>query len=158
MNAEDNDDPAKWNAIWHATKWENGDAERGAEIFSQRACAVCHRSPGQIGPDLAGVAQRLSPVDLMNAVVFPSRDIAPPYRTTTFRLRTGEVHTGIVAFESADGWIVQTGAGTSVRVNASDVILRQPGTVSVMPSGLLNGLRPGEIADLYAFLRTLQRQ
>jgi putative heme-binding domain-containing protein len=94
----------------------------------------------------------------MNAIVFPSRDIAPAYRTTTFRLRNREVYTGIVAFESADGWIVQTGAGASVRVNAADVLSRQPGTVSVMPSGLLSGLRPLEIADLYAFLRTLTAQ
>jgi putative heme-binding domain-containing protein len=158
VNAEDNDDPAKWNAIWRATKWDGGNAARGGEIFLQRACATCHRATGQIGPDLAGIAQRLSPEDLMNAVVFPSRDIAPAYRTTAFRLRNREVYTGIVAFESADGWIVQTGAGTSVRVNASDLVSRQPGTVSVMPSGLLNGLRPQDIADLHAFLRALSAQ
>ena len=98
----------------------------------------------------------MSPEDLMNAVVFPSRDIAPPYRTTTFRLRTGEVYTGIVAFESADGWMVQTGAGATVRVNSAGLVSRQPGNVSVMPSGLLNGLWPRAIADLYAFLRTLR--
>ena len=91
----------------------------------------------------------------MNAVVFPSRDIAPPYRTTTFRLRNGEVYTGLLAFESADGWIVQTGAGANVRVNSADVVSRLPGTVSVMPAGLLNGLNTQGLADLYAFLRTL---
>ncbi len=158
MNIEDNDDPLKWNAIWRATKWEAGNATRGADLFAQRGCAACHRATGQIGPDLAGAAQRLSPEDLMNAIVFPSRDIAPPYRTTTFRLRNREVYTGIIAFESADGWIVQTGAGTSVRVNSADLISQQPGTISVMPSGSLNGLRPQEIADLYAFLRTLTAQ
>ena len=91
----------------------------------------------------------------MNSIVFPSRDIAPAYRTTTFYLRNRETYNGIVAFESADGWIVQTGPGTSVRVNSADVVSRQPGNVSVMPSGLLNGLRSHEIADLYAYLRTL---
>ena len=156
MNAEDNDDPAKWNVFWRGVPWDKGDAARGEEIFSQRACAACHRSAGQIGPDLAGVAQRFSPVDLMNAVVFPSRDIAPPYRTTMFRLRNGEIYTGIIAFESADGWIVQTGAGASVRINSGDVVSRQPSSVSVMPSGLLNGLGARDVADLYAFLRTLQ--
>jgi len=155
MNAEDNDDPVKWNAFWRGVPWDKGDAARGAEIFSQRACAACHRAAGQIGPDLAGTAQRFSPADLMNATVFPSRDIAPPYRTTMFRLRNGEVHTGIVAFESADGWIVQTGAGTSVRVNSADVLSRQPSNVSVMPGGLLNGLSARDVADLYAFLRAL---
>jgi len=156
MSVEDNDDPVKWNAVWREVKWDSGDAARGAEIFSQRACAACHGTAGALGPDLTGVAQRMSPEDLMNAIVFPSRDIAPPYRTTTFRLRTGEVYTGIVAFESADGWMVQTGAGATVRVNSTGLVSRQPGNVSVMPSGLLNGLGPRAIADLYAFLRTLQ--
>ena len=92
----------------------------------------------------------------MNAIVFPSRDVAPPYRTTTFRLRNGEVYTGMVAFESADGWILQTGAGTSVRINSADVLSRIPSNVSIMPSGLLNGLSSRELADLYAYMRTLQ--
>jgi hypothetical protein len=41
-------------------------------------------------------------------------------------------------------------------VNSADVVLRQPSNVSVMPSGLLNGLSARDVADLYAFLRTLQ--
>ena len=156
MGAEDNDDPVRWNAFWKGVVWNRGDEQRGAQIFAQRACAACHGTQGAIGPDLLGVAQRMSPADLMNAVVFPSRDIAPPYRTTQFRLRNGELHTGIVAFESADGWIVQTGAGTNVRINSADVMSRQPGTVSVMPSGLMSGAGPQDAADLYAYLRTLQ--
>jgi putative membrane-bound dehydrogenase-like protein len=156
INAEDNDDPTKWNAIWRSAKWDAGDAARGEQVFIARACASCHRTAGQIGPDLAGSAQRFSPEDLMNAIVFPSRDIAPPYRTTTFRLRNGEVYTGIVAFESADGWILQTGAGTSVRINSADVVSRIPSNVSLMPAGLLSGLSARELADLYAFMRTLQ--
>lgn len=157
MNAEDHDDPARWSTTWKLVPWTRGDAGRGAEHFAQRACGTCHGGAGAIGPDLAGVAQRLSPEDLMNAVVFPSRDIAPPYRTTQFNLRNGETHTGIVAFESADGWIVQTGAGATVRIDSADVILRQPGTVSLMPSGLLNGLNAQGLADLYAYLRELPR-
>ena len=139
-----------------ACVWNRGDEQRGAGVFAQRACASCHGAEGGIGPDLTGVAQRLAPADLMNAIVFPSRDVAPAYRTTTFRLRNGELHTGIVAFESADGWILQTGAGSSVRVNNADVVSVQPSSVSVMPSGLLQGIVPQEAADLYAYLRTLQ--
>ncbi len=155
MNAEDNDDPSAWTAILRNVAWERGDAGRGAQIFFQRACATCHSEAGAIGPDLAGAAQRFSREDLMNAIVFPSRDIAPPYRTTTFRLRNGESHTGLVAFESADGWLVQTGAGLSVRLDSRDVSAQEPGAMSVMPSGLLKGLNARDLADLYAYLRTL---
>jgi putative membrane-bound dehydrogenase-like protein len=158
MNAEDNDDPARWNAMWRGVRWDGGDATLGAQLFVARACAACHRAEGQIGPDLAGAAQRFSPEDLMNAVVFPSRDIAPAYRAMTFRLRNGESYTGTIAFESADGWILHTGPGSTVRVNSADVISRQPSPVSLMPSGLLNGLSARDIAHLYAYMRTLQAQ
>lgn len=156
LNAEDNDDPAVWSRILREVPWDRGDAARGAQLFTQRACASCHSDAGAIGPSLAGVAQRFSREDLMSAIVFPSRDIAPPYRTTTFRLRNGESHTGIVAFESADGWLVQTGAGLSVRLDSRDVLARTPATVSVMPSGLLQGLSALALADLYAYLRSLE--
>jgi putative heme-binding domain-containing protein len=157
MSAEDQDDPLKWAANLKQVAWARGDAKRGAEIFAARACATCHGGAAPIGPDLAGVGQRLSPEDLMYAIVFPSRDIAPPYRTTTFRLRNGETYTGIVAFESADGWIVQTGAGTTARMDSADVVSRTPSQISVMPSGLLSGLNAQGLADLQAYLRTLGR-
>jgi putative heme-binding domain-containing protein len=156
MNAEDNDDPGVWSKMLGNVPWNLGDAARGGQIYTQRACAGCHSEAGAIGPSLAGAAQRFAREDLMNAIVFPSRDIAPPYRTTTFRMRNGESHTGIVAFESADGWLVQTGAGLSVRLDSRDVVTRHPGTTSVMPSGLLTGLNARELADLYAYLRTLE--
>ena len=157
MSVEDNDDPVKWAATLRQIVWTRGDAKRGADIFAARACASCHGGASAIGPDLAGVGQRMSPEDLMNAIIFPSRDIAPPYRTTTFRLRNGETYTGIVAFESADGWIVQTGAGTTARMDSADVLSRTPGTVSVMPSGLLSGLNAQGLADLQTYLRSLTR-
>ena len=155
MNADDNDDPVRWNLIWRGVTWANGDVTRGRQVFEERACASCHDSAHALGPDLAGVAQRLSPEDLMNAIVFPSRDIAPAYRPITFRLRDGQVITGLVAFESADGWLVKTGAGASVRINSADVISRLPGTVSVMPTALLQGLGANGLADLRAYLRSL---
>jgi putative heme-binding domain-containing protein len=96
----------------------------------------------------------MSREDLLESVIFPSRDIAPPYRTTLFRMRDGQSYTGIVAFESADGWIAQTGAGSTVRLNSADVVSRQPSTVSLMPSGLLSGLSAMDLADFYSYLQT----
>jgi len=102
------------------------------------------------------VALRFSPADLFQTIIFPSRDVAPAYRTTTFQTRDGQTHTGIVAFESADGVIVQTGATTTVRLSSSDVVLRQPSPLSLMPNGLLTGLKSPALADLYAYLKTLR--
>ena len=105
---------------------------------------------------MAGTSSRFSRDDLFEAIGNPSRDVAPPYRTTAFQTKDGAVHTGMVAFMSADGYIVQTGATTTVRLATSDIAAMKPGTRSLMPDGLLTGLKPAEIADLYAYLRTLK--
>lgn len=156
LDAADQDSPARWTQLYKNTPWARGNAMRGEQIFAERGCAVCHSGSKLIGPDLAGAAQRFSPEDLFNAIIFPSRDVAPSYRMTTFQLRNGEAYSGIVAFESADGVMIHTGMGTTLRLNDADIASRQPSALSFMPAGLLGGASPQDLADLYAYLKTLQ--
>ena len=136
--------------------WDQGDGGRGQEVFRARGCQTCHAVQGALGPNLAGAAARFSREDLFEAIANPSRDVAPLYRTSMFQMKDGNIYTGIVAFESADGWILQTGATTTVRIDVKDVAGRRPGTLSLMANGLLDGLKPGDLSDLYAYLRTLK--
>ena len=85
----------------------------------------------------------------------PGLDVSPLYRTTLIETRDGQVYSGLVAFESADGLIVQTGANATIRLATPDIATRQPGTGSLMPSGLLKDLKPVDLADLYRYLQTL---
>jgi putative membrane-bound dehydrogenase-like protein len=142
-------------ALLAGVPWDQGDATRGAEVFRARGCQTCHAVQGALGPTLAGAAKRFSREDLFEAIANPSKDVAPLYRTTMFLTRDGQVFTGIVAFESADGYIVQTGATTTVRINTPDIAGIRPGTLSLMPNDLLKGLKPIDLADLYAYLRSL---
>jgi putative membrane-bound dehydrogenase-like protein len=135
--------------------WELGDRGRGEALFRSRGCQTCHAVQGALGPNLAGAATRFSREDLFEAIVNPSKDVAPPYRTTRFQLKDGQVHTGIIAFESADGYIVQTGATSTVRISTPDVAALRPSALSLMPEGLLKTLKPGDLADLYSYLRSL---
>jgi putative heme-binding domain-containing protein len=154
IDAQDN--PAQWDQLYKSTEWNRGDATRGAVLFNNRGCANCHSGSRLIGPDLAGAAQRFSPADLINAIVFPSRDIAPAYRMTTYTLRDGQSHTGLAAFDSADGVILHTGLASTVRLAENEIVGRQPSALSFMPSGLLAGLSSQGLADLHAYLKTLQ--
>ncbi len=142
-------------ALLEGVPWEKGDAARGAEVFRARGCQTCHAVQGALGPALSGAAQRFSREDLFLAIADPSRDVAPPYRTTMFLTKDGQVFTGIVAFSSADGYIVQTGATTTVRINTSDIAGIRPGALSLMPNDLLKGLKSLDLADLYAYLRSI---
>jgi len=157
-NAEgtDEEDPAAWNQLLAQVDWPKGEAARGERLYRERACANCHAGSTRVGPDLSGVASRFSRADLFTTIIYPSRDVAPPYRVTTIATRGGKLHTGIIVFFAGDGVIMQTGAATTVRIASDDIEARIPGNRSLMPNGLLKDLKPSGLADLYAYLQTLK--
>ena len=154
-DADSGDDPEKWKQILKSVAWNKGDTGRGEKIFRERGCQTCHTGWTSLGPNLAGVASRFSVEDLFDAIIYPSRDVAPLYRSVAFRMRDGQTYTGLVAFESADGVIALTGPTTSVRLDDKEIVSRQSTDQSLMPTGLLNGLRPEDLADLYRYLKSL---
>ena len=137
-----------------AVAWEKGDAARGGKIFAARACATCHSGTSPIGPELSGPVARLSAVELMTEMQFPSRNIAEAFRATIYTLKDGSQIAGFTAFFSADGVILHTVTGTQ-RIAESDIASREPGKVSLMPGGLLTGLSAAEFADLLAYMKSL---
>jgi putative membrane-bound dehydrogenase-like protein len=155
LDGEDQEDAAKWNALLKRVQWQQGDRLRGEAIFTERGCQICHAGTAPLGPDLTGVTSRFSTTDLFNAIIFPNRDVAPAYRTTVFQTRDGQTYNGIVAYESAEGVILQSGAASTMRLAEADILARQPSSLSLMPSGLLEGLTPPDLASLYSYLKTL---
>jgi len=152
---DEQEDPARWNALLKSVRWDKGDSVRGGTIFTERGCQICHSSAAALGPDLGGITGRLSISDLFDNIIYPSRQVAPAYQTTTFQTRSGQSFTGIVVFESAEGVILQTGATTTVRLAEGNITSRQPSNLSLMPSGLLAGLKASDLADLYSYLKLL---
>lgn len=153
-------DPAATAAFAESLKpvvWDKGDAARGDKLFHERACATCHAGTSPIGPDLSGPVARLSPSDLYLDVQFPSRSIAEAFRATLFTLKDGTQRNGFIAFVSADGVLVQTGPGQTERIAETDILRREQSDISLMPPGLLTGMEPGQLADLYAYLKTLKK-
>ena len=63
------------------------------------------------------------------------------------------MYNGLLRQDRPDELVLTTGADTEVRVPRDEVEEVQPGTVSVMPSGLDQQLSPQELADLVAFLK-----
>ena len=117
---------------------------------------MCHSGSSRIGPDLTGVAGRFSRDDLFTAIISPSRDVAPAYRVNDIETQDGKRFSGMVVFEAAEGIIVQTGATTTIRIDAGNLVSRKPSTKSLMPAGLLKDLKPEDLADLYAYLKWLK--
>ncbi len=137
--------------------WDSGDAKRGQQLYEERACHRCHSTSTRIGPDLTGVASRLSREDLFIAILDPSRDISPTYLPKLVTTKFGGSYTGFMVYDSPTAKLVQTGPDTTVRLLGDEVTGVADTRVSLMPTGLLTGLKDGEVADFYAFLKTLKK-
>jgi len=135
--------------------WDAGDPIRGRKVFESRACHQCHMGSRALGPDLAGVAGRFSREDLLTAIIIPSRDVSPRYQTTAVETKDGKIITGMVIYESVDGVLLRNSTNQSFRIEAVDIESQRKVNTSLMPTGLLKDLPPEQIADLFAYLRSL---
>jgi putative heme-binding domain-containing protein len=141
------------------TKLSGRDFERGRRMFSQAACFKCHRFAGQggiVGPDLTGAGRRFNDLNLLEALVEPSKVVSDQYEATTFILESGKAVTGRIVNLAGDNYLVSEnmldpGKLTPVSVNEIEESL--PSKVSMMPNGLLDTLTQEEILDLVAYLR-----
>jgi putative heme-binding domain-containing protein len=148
-------DVAAWERRLAALDWAAGDAARGEAVFAKASCASCHSGAQALGPDLRGVAGRFSRADLFTAILRPSKDVPPRYRTTAVTTTDGKLYQGLIVYEAADGLILQTGPAATVRLDNGRIAERRLTATSLMPAGLLDRLGDREIADLYAYLKSL---
>ena len=136
-------------------KWEAGARDRGQDLFQKHSCAGCHNTRTAVGPDLAGIGKRFSRDDLFTALALPNQDVSPRYNTTLIETTRGKVVSGLIVYESADGVTLRDSTNQTIRIEADEIAFRQELATSLMPTGLLDGLQPQDLADLYAYLRSL---
>jgi putative membrane-bound dehydrogenase-like protein len=132
-----------------------GDAKRGLQVFT-KTCATCHRvgSVGHaVGPDLAMVRDK-PPEWFLPAILDPNQAVEAKYVSYMAVTKSGAMLTGVLSNES----------GNSITLlgpeNKPQVILREnleelvSTGKSLMPEGLEKELKPQDVADLIAFLRS----
>lgn len=144
-------------AALNGVDWSKGNAAHGGELYTRRACAQCHSGSGALGPDLSGATSRFSKEDLFTAIVLPSRDVSARYQTTLVQTKDGQSYSGLVIYESVDGFILRNGTGQTFRIETSQVEDKRKSPVSLMPAGLLKDLTPQDHADLYAYLTSMTK-
>ena len=137
---------------------KGGHATRGALVYETLQCQTCHGggiTPGRegrlFGPDLAGVTRRLTRVELAEAIIYPSRQVADRFKAVDLTLKDGNSLTGFVTEQTADR--VTLAEREQVRqIPRPQILSMSPLATSLMPDNLLNRLSWEEIKDLYAFL------
>ena len=138
------------------TNWKKGDAARGAVLFEKRACARCHGARSALGPNLAGVTKRFSRDDLFTAIAAPDRDVSPRYQTEIVETSGGKVYTGLVIYHSVDGLLLRDAQNQTYRFPGREIADRRKTEKSLMPKGLLKDLKASDLADLYAYMESLE--
>jgi putative heme-binding domain-containing protein len=139
-----------------------GDAAKGFELFRRESgpmCFRCHRANGaggDVGPDLSGVARRLAPEEILDAVLAPSTSIERGYAAVSLELTNGLNVFGRILKETDKTITMSDTNGLPHDVPIADVVNRTESHVSVMPDGLARTLSQQEFADLYAYVLTLK--
>lgn len=134
-----------------------GDPQRGREVFYSKkaACAGCHRigdEGGRVGPELTYIGKLRSPVDLVEAVIFPSSSITIGHEPYTIATTNGLIYTGLIVRQTTDAVYLRTGDLSEIRIPRDHVQLMRPSQTSIMPEGLEKSLTSQELADVLEFL------
>lgn len=135
--------------------WTMGNATRGKKLFTERSCSQCHGSGQALGPSLVGITGRFSREDLFVSIALPDRDVSPRYQATTVETKQGLTHTGLVVYESAEGLILRDITNRTFRLDTHEIESKYRHNKSLMPNGLIKGLQPQDLADLYRYLQTV---
>ncbi|HEV3167866.1 MAG TPA: c-type cytochrome, partial [Isosphaeraceae bacterium] len=123
-----------------------------------KVCATCHRAEGQgtqVGPDLATVTGR-TPEDLLTHILDPNREVPPSYLNYTLATSDGRVVSGLIADESATAVTLKRAEGATDVIPRSRIEQIASTGLSLMPEGLEQGVDPQAMADLIAYVRSLQ--
>lgn len=150
--------PAEWrNAVR-----EGGDAESGRRVFLgiQTGCTTCHQAQGRgtsIGPELTNVARSLDRGKLTDAILDPSREVAPQFEHHIVETNAGVTHSGVLVHIGLDGspLINALGLGRQ-RIPVAQVKRHTTSPLSMMPAGLENTMSVHDFRDLLAYLFTLK--
>lgn len=135
-----------------------GEAEKGKVIF-QSACLVCHKvgDTGQdIAPALDGSANRDNEA-LLTAILNPDAAVEGGYELFRVVKNDNSTIEGYLYQKADNGVTIATMGGNKIFIPESDIKRTQVlGGRSFMPRGLIDGFSDEQVANLLAYIKTLQ--
>jgi putative heme-binding domain-containing protein len=144
-----------WEKQLTEAPWSLGKPDKGRSLFQAQGCVECHAGGAGFGPGLDQLAAKLPPAALMRKVVYPHLDVAPGLGVVELTLHDGERVAGIIVSESLESLILRREAGDTLRIARAEIAQRRNTLDSIMPVGLLKGVSARVVADLHAYLGTL---
>lgn len=126
---------------------EKGKYQRGRTVFyeSAAACFACHDPPkgaARLGPDLTKITSTLSPEQLIESILKPSKLIDKDYAQISVLDLDGKVYTGIRISENDDEIVLRNiAAPDPIKIKQDDIDAVKESSVSLMPENLAKQLK-----------------
>lgn len=148
--------------IWSDLAGLQGDSSKGKSLFEDRSrfqCLQCHQLGNEgleLGPRIDGIGSRLTASQLFEALHDPNRQVAASYQAHALIHSDGSIIQGLIRTRDGDQITIVTPKGVVERWNAEELTEIRPLSTSLMPSGLTLQMTGQEVADLIAYLVSLQ--
>ncbi len=139
-----------------------GDPARGKQIFFATAgvsCKNCHRiqqDGTELGPELTAIGKKLTRAQLLESILEPSKLIDPKYVTYLAETDDGRILTGLLVTKDANEVVLKDAQDKVIRIPSKQIEQLVPQRQSLMPDLLLRDMTAQQVADLLAYLSSLQ--
>ena len=141
---------------------KNGSAARGLVQFASAklACVSCHKvgkHGGNVGPALTEIAKQRTSEEIIEAVVWPARQVKPEFQARLIVTDDGKTRQGYVIRRDAHSIVLQD----PVKANAKPVTIKldaiedEKRIGTLMPQNLLASISSTARDDLFQFLLSL---
>ena len=144
---------------------KRGKASRGKKLFykSAAACFACHDPPSgtpRLGPDLTALKTKMSPAELVESILKPSKKIDKEFAQVTVLTEEGKTITGIRVSQNDDEVVLRNVASPKpIRISMDEVDEIVESDLSLMPAQLVQTLKNRqEFDDLMRYVLETRKQ
>lgn len=141
---------------------EQGDAARGAMLFTDLGCIACHQvgdTGGLVGPNLTAVGTTLSAERIIEETLWPNRQIKEGFTALEITTNDLMIYEGYIhrtkESEATGDLVIQDFATQELLTIKKEDIEEIYEAGSPMPTGLTSLLSQSQILDLFKYVTTL---
>ncbi|MEX1228604.1 MAG: PVC-type heme-binding CxxCH protein [Planctomycetaceae bacterium] len=134
-----------------------GNAAKGKDVF-KKECSACHKLENvgnEVGANLSAVRNRGLDAVLLN-ILDPNREVKPQYVSYVLVTDEGLAFTGMIVEETANSVTIRRADATTVSVLRVHIDELRSTGLSFMPEGLEKQIDVKTMADLLAYLNSIE--